>query len=435
MATSVSFSSSEREKARARLAARLFGVRDVSLALAAPLSAEDQQVQSMADASPTKWHLAHTTWFFETFVLSPNISGFKSFDPSFGYLFNSYYEAVGPRHPRSHRGLLTRPSLERVLEWRDGIDSALASFFENASDKDFTAAAPMIELGLNHEEQHQELILMDALHLLSLNPLAPAYMPLPSALSEKISKQDWTEVAGGLIEIGHGGEDFAFDNESPRHKVWLEDFSLGNRLVANGEFLEFIDAGGYEDPLLWLSDGWAWVKSEAVTCPFYWRQQDGVWHEFTLHGLTPLDPAAPVAHLSFYEAEAYARFRGARLPTEAEWEHAARQAPRDAAHLLDKTAPRSRSLRALPASSSEDGPHQLIGDLWEWTSTAYGPYPGFRAAPGAVGEYNGKFMSGQMVLRGGSFATPERHIRASYRNFFYPHQRWMFSGLRLARNV
>jgi ergothioneine biosynthesis protein EgtB len=433
MATSVSFSSSEREKIRAQLATRLFGVRDGSIALARPLSAEDQQAQSMPDASPTKWHLAHTTWFFETFVLAPNVLGFEPFDPSFGYLFNSYYEAVGPRHPRPNRGLLTRPSLQRVLDWRARTDTALASFVENASDKDFAQAAPMIELGLHHEEQHQELILMDALHLLSLNPLAPAYIPSPPVLDEKDTKHDWVDVEGGLIEIGHDGDNFAFDNESPCHKVWLEDFALGDRLITNGEFLTFIEAGGYEDPLLWLSDGWVWVKSEGVSCPLYWRQQDDGWKEFTLDGLTRLDLAAPVAHLSFYEAEAYARFRGARLPTEAEWEHVARQAMSVTGHLLDTLASH-RSLRALPASAGP-GLRQLIGDLWEWTGSAYGPYPGFRPASGVVGEYNGKFMSGQMVLRGGSFATPERHMRASYRNFFYPHQRWMFSGLRLAHDV
>ena len=434
MATFVSLSSSDRAEARAGLSARLLEARAQTQSLAAPLSPEDQQAQSMADASPTKWHLAHTTWFFETFVLGPNVRGFEPFDPSFGYLFNSYYEAVGPRHPRPSRGLLTRPSLDRVLEWRAHTDAALSDFMKTASDDALTAVAQMIELGLNHEEQHQELILMDALHLLSLNPLAPAYAaPLPAA-RQKTSPYAWIDIDGGLAEIGHDAlqenAGFAFDNESPRHKIWLEDYTLGTRLVTNGEFLDFIDAGGYREPRLWLSDGWAWVQSETIAHPLYWREADDGRREFGLRGLAALDPSAPVAHLSYFEADAYARFRDARLPTEAEWEHAAARVTdaRASANLLNSGA-------LKPTAARGNGLCQMIGDLWEWTRTAYGPYPGFRTAEGAIGEYNGKFMSGQMVLRGGSFATPHRHIRASYRNFFYPHQRWMFSGLRLARDV
>ena len=435
MATSVSLSSSDRAEARSQLLARLSDTRAQTHSLAAPLSAEDQQAQSMADASPTKWHLAHTTWFFETFVLAPNVRGFAPFDPSFGYLFNSYYETVGPRHPRPARGLLTRPSLDRVLEWRDRTDAALSRFIRTAPDETLIAAAPMIELGINHEEQHQELILMDALHLLSLNPLAPAYASALPVARKHTSAHVWVGVEGSLAEIGHDGSQenagFAFDNEGPRHKIWLEDYALGNRLVTNGEFLDFIDAGGYREPRFWLSDGWAWVQSESVAHPLYWRETDDGWREFTLRGLAALDPSSPIAHLSYFEADAYARFCDARLPTEAEWEHATHRAAREAAsaNLLD-----SGMLKPMAAQDGA-GLRQMIGDLWEWTRTAYGPYPGFRAAEGAIGEYNGKFMSGQMVLRGGSFATPHRHIRTSYRNFFYPHQRWMFSGLRLARDA
>lgn len=435
MPTSVSLSSSDRAERRARLIARLSDARAQTRALAAPLSAEDQQAQSMADASPTKWHLAHTTWFFETFVLAPNVRDFEPFDPSFGYLFNSYYEAVGPRHPRPARGLLTRPSLDRVREWRGHTDAALLNLIETASNETLAAATPMIELGINHEEQHQELILMDVLHLLSLNPLAPVYAPPLPAACQKMSAHAWIDVEGGLAEIGHDASQdnagFAFDNEGPRHKTWLEDYALGNRLVTNGEFLDFIDAGGYREPRFWLSDGWAWAQSESIAHPLYWRETDDGWCEFGLRGLAALDPFSPVAHLSHYEADAYARFRDARLPTEAEWERAVQSAGGEtaSANLLN-----SGALRPMVAQGG-GGLCQMIGDLWEWTRTAYSPYPGFRAVEGAIGEYNGKFMSGQIVLRGGSFATPHRHIRVSYRNFFYPHQRWMFSGLRLARDV
>jgi ergothioneine biosynthesis protein EgtB len=416
-----------RDDARAALAARVAAVRARSLSLAAPLSAEDQQAQSMPDASPTKWHLAHTTWFFETFVLTPHVAGFSAFDPAFGYLFNSYYETVGPRHPRPARGLLTRPPLSRVVAWRERTDQALARVVAESSDNAFAAIAPLIELGLHHEEQHQELILMDALHLLSLNPLAPAYAPGNVPL-ETPSPLGWSACAGGLIEIGHRGEAFAFDNEGPRHKVWVEDYELGDRLVTNGEFREFVDAGGYREPRFWLSDGWAWVTANAIEHPAYWRPSDDGWREFTLRGLIALDAARPVAHLSHFEADAYARFRNVRLPTEAEWENAARHVADVPANWLDSDA---LVARAAPAGA---GPRQMFGDLWEWTGSAYSPYPGFAPAAGAVGEYNGKFMSGQMVLRGGSCATPAGHARATYRNFFYPYQRWMFSGVRLARD-
>jgi ergothioneine biosynthesis protein EgtB len=451
MATSLA-PSSARDEARARLARRAATVRAETLALAAPLSPEDQQAQSMPDASPTKWHLAHTTWFFETFVLAPHVPEFAAFDAGFDYLFNSYYEAVGPRHPRPARGLLTRPGLARVLEWRARTDEALTRFVETASDAAFARAAPMIELGLHHEEQHQELILMDALHLFSLNPLAPAYAP--QAASAVASAQGgepsaWTGFAGGLVEIGHdaarAGAPFAFDNEGPRHRVWLEDYALANRLVTNGEFAEFVVAGGYDDPLLWLADGWEWVRAEGARHPLYWREQDGVWSEFTLRGLLPLDPARPVAHISHYEADAYARFRGARLPTEAEWELAAQSdavAPilqrgggtmRGAPPGLPAGRAPAQWSDVHPAAATADGLDQLFGACWQWTSSSYAPYPGFAPAAGAIGEYNGKFMINQYVLRGSSCATPPGHTRASYRNFFPAGARWQFTGIRLAR--
>ncbi|HTI87854.1 MAG TPA: ergothioneine biosynthesis protein EgtB [Alphaproteobacteria bacterium] len=414
---------------RAALASRVAAVRARSLALAAPLTPEDQQVQSMPDASPTKWHLAHTTWFFETFVLVPHAAGFAPFDSTFGYLFNSYYETVGPRHPRPARGLLTRPPLVRVVEWRVRTDEVLARLIAESSDEALVAFAPMIELGLNHEEQHQELILMDALHLLSLNPLAPAYAVGASLPAERSSPLAWRGFPGGLIEIGHAGDGFAFDNEGPRHKVWIEAYEIADRLVTNGEFREFVDAGGYRDPRYWLSDGWAWVAANAIEHPAYWRRGDDGWSEFTLRGPIPLDSARPVAHLSHFEADAYARFRDVRLPTEAEWENAACHVPALPANFLDSGA------LVATGAGDEGGLRQMFGDLWEWTGSAYSPYPGFVAAAGAVGEYNGKFMSGQMVLRGGCCATPAGHARATYRNFFYPHQRWMFSGVRLARDT
>ena len=381
------------------LARRYSAVRAASERLTASLSPEDQQVQSMPDASPTKWHLGHVTWFFETFLLVPHLSGYEVFDPDFGYLFNSYYEAVGERHPRPARGLLTRPPLTRILAWRRHVDEAMARLLREAHPD----LRPLIELGLAHEEQHQELILMDILHLFAQSPLKPAWGPPPPPAADP-GPMSFHRFEGGVVEIGADGEAFAFDNETPRHRTFLAPFSIASRPVTNAEWREFIDAGGYARADLWLADGWARVKAENWQAPLYWVQRDGVWLEMGLAGLRALDPNAPVSHISYYEADAYAAWAGRRLPTEAEWEHAA-------ARL--------------------DG----AGKGWEWTRSAYAPYPGFRAGPGAVGEYNGKFMVSQMVLRGGCIATPPGHARPTYRNFFYPHQRWMFSGLRLAEDA
>lgn len=410
---------------RAATLERYRAVRQASEALTRSLTAEDQLAQSMPDASPTKWHLAHTSWFFETFLLSPRLAGYRLFDPRFGYLFNSYYEALGERQPRPERGLITRPSLDDVLSYRAHVDEGMTRLLAGGASGEVTA---LLELGLAHEQQHQELILMDVLHLFAQSPLKPAYAPPRAA--PPVAEPDpvaFIGFEGGLCEIGHDGEGFAFDNETPRHKTWLEPYSLADRLVTNGEWLAFMADGGYARPELWLSDGWARARAEGWRAPLYWQETDGGWQAMSLHGLRPLDLAAPVTHVSYYEADAYAAWAGARLPTEAEWEHAAGTVP---------LAGRFHGQGRIDPAPAPAGPglRQMFGDAWEWTRSAYLPHPGFRPAPGAVGEYNGKFMSGQFVLRGGACVTPPGHVRASYRNFFYPHQRWMFSGVRLAKD-
>ncbi len=379
-------------------------VRARTIGLTSALTEADQTAQSMPDASPAKWHLAHTTWFFETFVLAPHMPGYQAFDPQYAFLFNSYYVQAGPRFLRAERGLLTRPPLSDVLYYRAHVDGMMARL------KPTPQIAALIELGCNHEEQHQELLLTDVLHLFAQNPLNPAarpdFPPLPQ-VSGPSTPDSMKDLPGGLVEIGHAGEGFGFDNEYPRHKVWLEPFSISKTLVSNADWQNFVDDGGYREPTLWLSDGWAWRSSEGVTAPLYWRP-DG--RQMTLRGEEAVDPNAPVTHVSYFEADAYARWAGGRLPTESEWEHAA----------------------------AGGGPEGILADafdrVWQWTSSAYGAFPGFAPAAGAVGEYNGKFMNGQYVLKGSSCVTPPGHSRISYRNFFYPHQRWQFLGLRLARN-
>ena len=399
-------------------------MRQATVALAVPLSAEDCAIQSMPDASPVKWHLAHTTWFFETFVLQPHVPGYRLFDQGYGYLFNSYYNAIGERHPRPERGMLSRPSLAEVLAYRRHVDEALG----DASGLP-EALVELVELGLHHEQQHQELILTDLKHLLSKNPLKPAYQKSWPLTPIRARATRWTGFNGGLHEIGHAGGGFAFDNETPRHQVWLEDFELASHPVTHGDFLRFIEDGGYRRPGLWLSAGWDVVCARGWQAPEYWVKREDGWHTFTLHGEVAVDPNTPICHLSFYEAEAYARWAGARLPTEAEWELAAREAALEG-NFLETGALHPLALREDPPAG---GLAQLFGDVWEWTRSDYAPYPGYRPAPGAVGEYNGKFMSGQYVLRGGSCATPRSHVRPTYRNFFPPEARWQFSGLRLAR--
>ena len=421
----LSASVTERTAERDRFAA----IRQLSEALAANLSAEDQAIQSMPDVSPTKWHLAHTSWFFETFLLAPFAPGYRAFDAAFAYLFNSYYEAVGPRHPRPERGLLSRPTADVIAAYRHHVTAAMLRLIETAGEEVWQQAAPLIELGLNHEQQHQELILMDIKHVFSMNPLLPAYQaPRPHAAARARSPA-WIEFDGGLEEIGHAGIGFAFDNEGPRHKIWLEPFRLASQPVSCGEYLDFIADGGYRRPEFWLSDGWACVQQQGWQAPLYWRCDDGEWHIFTLSGERPVDPAEPVCHVSFYEADAFARWAGKRLPTEAEWEIAAREV------TLTGNLADSGHLHPCPETSDAAGLHQMIGDVWEWTASPYIAYPRFRPASGAVGEYNGKFMSNQMVLRGGAAVTPADHIRITYRNFFPPSARWVFSGLRLAEDV
>ena len=412
------------------LAGRYLEVRAATVALAAPLSPEDCQVQSMPDASPTKWHLAHTTWFFETFVLEPAGHGrYRPFHPRFGFLFNSYYESVGERPARAARGLLTRPSLDEVRSYRRAVDDAMLRLLEPGVDP---ALAAVIVLGLHHEQQHQELVVTDIKHALHANPLAPAYRERPAARAGEtgLGPAAFIAHAGGLAEIGHTGEGFAFDNEGPRHTVFLHPFQIATRLVTSGEYLAFMADGGYRRPELWLSDGWAQAQAERWQAPLYWREQDGAWSLFTLDGPRPLAPDEPVVHVSFYEADAYARWVGARLPTEQEWEVIAAPCAPDGNFLEDGML----HPRPAPPGNVNGKIAQIYGDAWEWTGSAYAPYPGFRPLAGALGEYNGKFMCNQLVLRGGSCATPRGHVRASYRNFFPPGARWQFSGIRLAQD-
>ena len=415
------------------LTSRFAATRRLSLDLVGTLSDADASAQSMPDASPAKWHLAHTTWFFETFVLRDHLPGYRLFDARYPYLFNSYYEAEGPRHARPERGLLTRPSLDEICVWRAHVDAAVQSALPALP----LAAQRLVTLGIHHEQQHQELLLTDVKHLFAQNPLGPAVWEKDAianevaqiaAVSADAGPMRWIKGAEGVVQIGHAGEDFAFDCELPQFPALLTPHALASRPVSNGEWQQFIDDGGYHTPSLWLSDGWAWVQGEDIDAPAYW---DG-GRQFTLSGWQDIDPAAPVTHISFYEADAFATWAGARLPTEIEWEAAAAALDPASGQQLDRAGP------VQPAGDANEGDtdlQQMFGSVWEWTGSAYRPYPGFRAAPGAVGEYNGKFMSGQFVLRGGSCATPRGHCRASYRNFFYPHQRWQFTGLRLAKDL
>lgn len=408
---------------------RFLRVRRLTLALAADLSDGDATAQSMPDASPAKWHLAHVTWFFETFVLRDHVPGYGAFDARWPFLFNSYYEAEGARLARPSRGLLTRPSLDEVRAYRGHVDAAIEAAWPTLPE----AARALIELGCHHEEQHQELLVTDILHLFAQNPLAPAvWLAAPRRPSAAPEPLRWIEGRTGPVAIGHDGQGFAFDCEGPRHTVWLAQHALADRVVTNGEWRAFIEDGGYSTPALWLSDGWGWVRENAIDAPAYWRRDgQGAWTErFGLDGQGVMDAAAPVRHVSYYEADAYARWAGARLPTEAEWESAADGLDPEHGNFLDTPG----AVRPLPVAAGS-GPRQMFGDVWEWTASAYLAHPGFRAAAGAVGEYNGKFMSGQFVLKGGSCATPRGHARASYRNFFYPHQRWQFTGVRLAKDL
>lgn len=424
---------------RADLAADYQRVRAFTERLCEPLVVEDYGLQTRVETSPPKWHLAHVSWFFETFLLRPFLPGYRVFHPRFEYLFNSYYEQTGSGFwPRPERGLLSRPTVAEIYDYRRHVDTAMLRLIETCRSPDWPALAHRLRIGLNHEQQHQELLVTDIKGNLAYNPLRPAYREgLSSAPRAEPGQLRWISHAGGVTELGADSDGFTYDNEGPRHRTFLEPFALAHRPITNGEFLRFIEDGGYRDPALWLSDGWARVREDGWQAPLYWELNDGQWQIMTLGGLRQLNPAEPVCHVSYYEADAFATWAGKRLPTEAEWEHAAR------CHLGDRPLQghfvEDGDLHPRPAPDGgpegESGLLQLFGDVWEWTSSAYLPYPGYRAAAGALGEYNGKFMCNQMVLRGGSCASSRDHLRVTYRNFFYPHERWQFKGFRLAETI
>jgi ergothioneine biosynthesis protein EgtB len=409
---------------------RYHAVRRATEALCAPLAADDYLLQSMPDASPVKWHLAHTTWFFETFLLRPHLPRFRPFRPEFAFLFNSYYEAVGPRWPRPQRGLLSRPTTEEVYRYRTHVDEQMAALFRGLGTETVQQLVPLVALGIHHEQQHQELILTDLKHAWAANPLCPVYREATRHCGSPPPLR-WLAFPEGLVSIGHDGNGFAFDNEMPRHQVFVQGFKMASRLVTNGEYLAFMADRGYDRPEWWLSDGWAACQAQEWAAPLYWSRQDGDWSTVTLSGRQAIDPDEPVCHVSYYEADAFARWAGARLPTEAEWETSARGIAL-AGHFQEA----GRFHPSAVAAGGDHGPlYQLYGDVWQWTASPYTAYPGYRPAAGAIGEYNGKFMCNQLVLRGASCATPESHARRTYRNFFHPEARWQFSGVRLAKDA
>ncbi|MBA2117587.1 ergothioneine biosynthesis protein EgtB [Bremerella alba] len=410
----------------ALLLSKYESIRGFTDGLCEPLEIEDFVVQSMPDASPIRWHLAHTTWFFETFILKPFAKDYEPLDPMYEYLFNSYYNGIGEQFPRSKRGLLTRPTVAEVMIYRREIDNRMGQLLLEATPEEAMQIAPLVELGLHHEQQHQELMLTDLKHALAQNPFYPAYDTDVEQPTGKTTSQTWHEVDGGLVEIGHEAADFAYDNESPHHEALIPALEIAGRLVTNSEYRQFLEDGAYQRPELWLSLGWNTVQSEQWDAPLYWIRQNETWHEFTLSGLRPLNEASPVTHISYFEADAFARWQGSRLPTEFEWETASRLVP------VEGNFAESHNFHPAPTQESE-GLRQMLGDAWEWTTSSYAPYPGFKPPEGAIGEYNGKFMCQQYVLRGGSCATSRSHIRRTYRNFFPPEARWQFTGIRLAR--
>lgn len=416
------------------LAEKYKAVRKFFVTLCEPLKTEDYVIQSMPDVSPAKWHLAHTSWFFEAFVLKNAIKNYRSLHPQYNFLFNSYYTQIGERFTRAIRGLLSRPTVEEVYNYRNYVDKNVVEFIENCTDKQLREFGPVIEIGIHHEQQHQELFLTDIKHVFSLNPLRPVYADIYPPIVNYIPELIFRKYGEGVYETGHSGKDFGFDNEFPRHKVYLNSFQIANRLVTNREYIDFIDDGGYKKPELWLSDGFAVSQKENWQSPMYWEKIDDEWWNFKLTGFHVVDLNEPVCHISYYEADAYARWSGCRLPTEFEWEVAAEKFP------VEGNFVENGYLHpiAVPESPITHNPssiiHQMYGDIWQWTMSPYIPYPGYKTLPGALGEYNGKFMSNQLVLRGGSCATSVTHIRRTYRNFFYPHSRWQFMGLRLAKD-
>lgn len=406
-------------------------VRSKTEKLCQPLFTEDYVIQSISDVSPPKWHLAHTTWFFETFILIPYFKNYRPFNPLFHYLFNSYYYQVGGVFPRTHRGILSRPTVDTVYSYRHYVDKHLTEFMDSINEELFLKLENLVMLGIHHEQQHQELLLMDIKHNFSVNVEYPVYQSENHHAENYRTQLHWFEIEGKKIEIGHTGDQFSFDNELPRHAIILEPYSISSRLVMNAEWIEFIDAGGYQNPKWWLSDGWDWVQKNQIIAPLYWQFNQKDWYIFTLNGLKKLNLAEPVCHVSFYEADAFARFQGCRLPREAEWEYFvfSQQLKPETGNFLESHCFHPK------ANSALDSPVQFFGDAWEWTLSPYSSYPGYKPLPDALGEYNGKFMSNQMVLRGGSCVTPMAHIRISYRNFFQPEKRWQFSGLRLAKDL
>jgi ergothioneine biosynthesis protein EgtB len=406
-------------------------VRRFSEHLCEPLVTEDYVIQSMPDVSPTKWHLAHVSWFFETFLLSPALPDYKSLHPQYAYLFNSYYNTIGERHCRPKRGLISRPTVKETFEYRRYVDEHVLELLEKLDERQLAELAPIITLGLHHEQQHQELMVTDIKHVLSCNPLYPTYRARTPTSASNITPLEWVSFPEGLHWIGHEGNGFAFDNEGPRHRQFVQSFQLASRLVTNGEYQEFMQDGGYENPLLWLSEGWATVRAEEWQAPLYWEKRDGRWYVMTLSGLREVDKAEPVCHVSYFEADAYARWADARLPTEAEWEVAAQEVPVEG-NFVESGLYHPTPLNTFTASGKLA---QMYGDVWEWTQSSYAPYPNFKPGPGAIGEYNGKFMCNQYVLRGGSCATSLSHIRSTYRNFFPANAQWQFMGIRLAKEV
>jgi ergothioneine biosynthesis protein EgtB len=403
-------------------------VRRLTEKLCEPLEIEDYVIQSMPDVSPTKWHLAHTSWFFEAFLLKKVNPNYKPLNELYNYLFNSYYVQIGERYLRQERGMLSRPTVKEVYEFRKFIDEQMFSFFENSDEKTFNEVAVIIEIGLNHEQQHQELMLTDVKHVLSQNPLNPVYSN--KSIDDRINVKpiNWVSFEEGIVEIGHNGEGFFYDNEMPRHKVFLQSFDIADRLVTNGEYINFIEDDGYSKTELWLSDGASTVERENWKAPLYWEKINGEWWNFTLNGFRKVNASEPVCHVSLYEADAFARWADARLATESEWEHANSEIEIEGNFVDDE------NFHPISLKGENQKIKQMFGDVWEWTRSDYSPYPGYKIPPGAIGEYNGKFMSGQNVLRGGSCATSKNHIRNTYRNFFYPHSRWQFSGIRLAKD-
>lgn len=408
---------------------RFTEVRNESTRLVEPLETEDFVIQAMANTSPTKWHLAHTSWFFEIFVLEKAIDSYKSMHPQYAYLFNSYYLQTGKPHTRSKRGLLSRPTVRKIFEYREYINKKIRGYLEKAGEEELAEFGPVIEIGIHHEQQHQELMLTDLKYLFYQNPLYPSYIDMELPESEAPGELNWTGFEEGIYEIGNKSGEFTYDNERPRHRRFLEAFEVTERLITNGEYLEFMRDGGYKRSELWLDQGWAVINAKDWKAPLYWIEKDGEWRQFTLSGLREVDPNEPVTHLSYYEADAFARWADARLPTEAEWEVIAGDLPREGNFMEEG----SYHPRPLPNTGAK-GCKQVYGDVWEWTQSAYESYPGYKPLPGALGEYNGKFMCGQYVLRGGSCATSKTHIRNTYRNFFHPDARWQFNGIRLARS-